>query len=155
MQGHFILSSLLSKRTVCNKIYNKQRQKIKLTTIVEQVEEKGPGFKSWPKYTKLFCDCGSTLHTTETCPLRRVRLEELRLLKNFDKDMYNFLSNVSRCKIDIKIESVDSLIELVQLLKQNEQKFWNLFFQKFCHRQDKVSFQYNNNEQSIGFWWGG
>ena len=94
IQGHYILSSLITNRTVCTKIYNKQRSKINLSRFVQLVTKKGQGFKSWPENAILFCKCGSTLHNSETCPLCRTRLTELRILKKFDKDMYEFLSTI-------------------------------------------------------------
>ena len=67
--------------------------------------------------------------------------------------MYQFLSNISSSKIIKKITSINDLTEIVRILNQNEERFWSLFFKQFDHKQEKTSFQCNNNEQTIGFWW--
>ena len=60
-------------------------------------------------------------------PLRRTRLDELRFLNKFDKDMYHFLSNIPNSKMTKKITSINDLTEVVKILENNEERFWFLF----------------------------
>ena len=51
-----------------------------------------------------------------------------------------------------RISKMEELKNTIDQLKILEEKFWSLFVKKFGTQPDKTSFQYNNNEQTIGFW---
>ena len=122
------------------KISQRERHVVKLSKFVKIISERGKTFKSWPKEVIPFCSCGSTLHNSATCPLRRTRLEKLRLLEKFDKNMYEFLSTILQHKNFLKIDNFHTLETSVKGLQQREEKFWSPFFQKFWPQKRKSLF---------------
>ena len=67
--------------------------------------------------------------------------------------MYIFLSQISLNTTTKRLTNLQDLEQMVKTLEQNEEKFWSLFVKNFGHKREKPSFQYNNNEQTITFWW--